>query len=94
MMDSPSRGELGGTVSTTLANLTKKWIKMSEHTSTTSRMHGVTSTGAISLAMKRKYIGAKNTSKSSVIQTQPSNHSTPATLQIPMAMIPKGPEHS
>ena len=37
MMDNPSRGELGGTASTTLANMTRKSIKMSEHTSTISR---------------------------------------------------------
>jgi len=71
MMDNPSRGELGGTVLTTPANMTKKWIKMSEHTSTTSGMHDVISTGAISPTMKRKYVGIKNTSKSSVIQMQP-----------------------
>ena len=64
----PIQGELGGTVSTTFTNSTKKLIKMSEHTSTTSRMHDVTSTGAISLAINRKYAGVKNTSKSSVTQ--------------------------
>ena len=94
MMDNPSKGELGGTASTTLTNMTKKWIKMSEHTSTTSGMHDVTSMGAVSLVVNRKYAGVKNTSKSSVIRMQPSSHLTPAMLQIPTVMILKGPEHS
>ena len=55
-------------------NMTKKSIKMSEHTSTTSGMHDVISIGAISLGMRRKYAGIKNTSKSSVIRMQPSSH--------------------
>ena len=94
IMDDPYRGELGEIVSTTLANMTKKSTKMSERTSTISEMHDVISTGAVSLAMKRKYAGVKNTSKSSIIQMQPSSHLTPAMLQIPMVMILKGPEHS
>ena len=48
--------------------MTKKWIKMSEHTSTTSGMHDVISMGVVSLGMRRKYAGVKNTSKNSVIQ--------------------------
>ena len=67
MMDNPSKGELGGTISTTLTKTTKKSTKMSERTSTISEMHDVISTGAVSLAMKRKYAGVKNTSKSSAI---------------------------
>jgi len=67
MMDDPSRGELEGTVSTTLANTTKKSIKMSEHASTTSRMHDVISMGTVSPDMRRKYAGVKNMSKNSVI---------------------------
>ena len=67
---------------------------MSENTSTISGMHDVTLMGAISLSMKRKYAGVKNTSKNSVIQIQPSRHLTSAMLPIPMVMIPKGPEHS
>ena len=63
----PLQGELGETVSTTLSNMTKKSTKMSERTSTISRMHDVISTGTVSLAMKRKYAGVKKTSKSSVI---------------------------
>ena len=55
-------------MTTTLANSTKKSIKMSEHTSTTSGMHDVISMGAISLGMRRKYVGVKNTSKNSVIR--------------------------
>ena len=94
MMDDPSRGELGGTVLTTLANMTKKSTKMSEHTSTISGMRDIISTGAVSLVMKRKYTGVKNTSKSSVIWMQPSSHLTPAILPIMMVMILKGPEHS
>ena len=93
MMDNPSKGELGG-VSTTLANSTKKSTKMFERTSTISKMHDVISTGAVSLAMKRKYAGVKSTSKNSETQTQPSSHSTLATPHITMVMIPKGPEHS
>ena len=67
MMDDPSRGELGGTVSTTLTNMTKKSTKMSKHTLTISKMRDVISIGIVSPAMKRKYTGVKNTSKSSVI---------------------------
>ena len=94
MMDNPSRGELGGTASTTHANMTKRSTKMSERTSTISGMRDVISMGVVSLGMWRKYADVKNTSKSSVIRMQPSNHLTPALLQIPMVMIPKGPEHS
>ena len=94
MMDNPSGRELGGTVSTTLANTTKKSTKMSEHTSTISGMRDVISMGAVSLAMKRKYAGVKNMSKSLVIRMQPSSHLTPATLQILTVTIPKGSEHS
>ena len=68
--------------------------KMSERTSKIFGMRDVISTGAISLAMKRKYAGVKNTSKNSVIRIWPSSHLTPATLPIPMVIIPKGPEHS
>ena len=67
-------------MSTTLANTTKKSIKMSEHTSTTSRMHDVISMGDVSLSMRRKYINVKNTSKNSVIWMQPSSHLTLAML--------------
>ena len=94
MIDNPSRGELRGTISTTLANTTKKSIKMSEHTSTTSGMHDVISMDAVSLGMRRKYAGVKNTSKNSVIRMQPSNHLMPAMLPIPTVTILKGPEHS
>ena len=80
MTDNPSREELGGTASTTLANTTKKSIKMSENTSTTSGMHDVISMGAVSLGMRRKYVGVKNTSKSLVIWMQPSSHLMPAML--------------
>jgi len=93
MMDNPSKGELGG-VSTTLANSTKKSTKMFERTSTISGMRDVISTGAISLTMKRKYTGVKNTSKSSVIRMHPSSHLTPAMLLIPTVMIFKSPKHS
>ena len=86
--------ELGGTASTTLANMTKKSTKMSERTSTISEMCDVISTGAVSLTMKRKYASIKSTSKNSETQTKPSSHSMLATLQITMLMIPKGPEHS
>ena len=41
---------------------------MSEHTSITYGMHNVISMGAISLGMRRKYAGVKNTSKNLVIQ--------------------------
>ena len=92
MMDDPSRGELGGTISTTLANMTKKSTKMSERTSTIFGTCDIISTGTVSLAMKRKYAGVKNTSTSLVIRTQPSSHSMPATPQ--MVTIPRGPEHS
>ena len=81
-------------MSTTLANMTKKSIKMSEPTSTTSGMHDIISMGAISLSMRRKYAGVKNTSKNSVIRMQPSSHLTSAMLPIPTVTIPKGPEHS
>ena len=67
-MDNPSREELGGTVSTALANSTKKLTKMFEHTSTISEMRDVISTSSVSLGMRRKYAGVKNTSKSSVIR--------------------------
>ena len=50
--------------------------------------------GVVSLTMKKKYAVIKNTSKSSVIQTQPSSHLTSATLQIMMATVPKAPEDS
>ena len=94
MMDNPSKGELGGTISTTLTKTTKKSTKMSERTSTISGTHYVISTGVVSLAMKRKYVGAKNTSKSSVIQTQPSSRLTPAMPLIMTVTVPKGPENS
>ena len=94
MIDDPSRGELGGTISTTLANTTKKSIKMSENTSTTSGMHDVISMGTVSLSMRRKYVSVKNTSKNSVIRMQPSSHLTSAMLPIPTVTILKGPEHS
>ena len=94
MIDNPSRGELGGTISTTLANTTKKSIKMSKLTTTTFEMHNVISMGAVSLGMRRKYIGVKNTSKNSVIRMEPSSHLMPAMLQILTVMIPKDPEHS
>ena len=90
----PLQGELGGTTSTTLANMTKKSTKMSECTSTISETRHIISTGAVSLAMKRKYVGVKKTSKSSVIRMQPSSHLTPAMLQNLTVMILKGPEHS
>ena len=80
MMDNPSRGELGGTASTTLASTTKKSTKMSERTSTIFGMRDVISTGVVSLDMKRKCIGIKNTSKSSVIWMLPSSHLTSAML--------------
>jgi len=53
---------------------------MSENTSTTFEMHDVISMGAVSLAMKRKYAGVKNTNKSLVIQMQPSSHLMSAML--------------
>jgi len=81
-------------VTTTLANSTKKSIKMSEHTSTTFGMHNVISMGTFSLGMRRKYAGVKNTSKNLVIWMQPCSHLTLAMLPIPTVMIPKGPEHS
>ena len=65
---------------------------MFEHASIISGMRDIISTSVVSLAMK-KYAGVKNTSKSLVIQTQPSNHSTLATPQITTTMIPKGPEY-
>ena len=68
MMDNPSRGELEGTVSTTLTNTTKKSIKMSENISTTSGKHDIISMGVVSLGMRRKYAGVKITSKNSVIR--------------------------
>ena len=67
---------------------------MFEHTSPTSGMHDVISTGVVSLDMKTKYASVKNMSKSPVIWMQPSSHLMPAMLPIPMVMIPKGPEHS
>ena len=67
---------------------------MSENTSTTSGMHDVTLMGAVSLGMRRKYAGVKNTSKNSVIWMQPSSYSTSAMLPIPTAMILKAPVHS
>jgi len=67
MMDNLSRGELGATTSTTLANTTRKLNKMFEHTSTISEMRNVISKGAISLTMKKRYTAIKNMSKSSVI---------------------------
>jgi len=79
MMDNLSRGELGATASTTLANTTRKLKKMSEHTSTISETRDDVSTSVVFLAMKKKFTAVKNTSKSSVIQTQPSSHSTSAT---------------
>jgi len=72
----------------------KKSTKMSKRTSTIFRIRDVILTGTVSLAMKRKYAGVKNMSKSSVIQTQPSSHSTPAMPQITTVTIPKGLEHS
>ena len=81
-------------MSTTLANTTKKSIKMSEHTSTTSGMHDIISTGAIYLGIKRKYAGVKNMCKNSVIRMQPSRYLTSAMLPIPTVTILKGPEHS
>ena len=86
--------ELWATASTTLTNTTRKLPKTSEHTSTIFETHDVISTGAVSLAMKKKYAAVKSTSKSSVIQTQPSSRSTSATPQIMTATIPKGLEHS
>jgi len=74
--------------------MTKKSIKMSEHTSTTSRMHDIILMGAIFLSMRRKYAGIKNMSKNSVIRMQPSSHLTSAMLPIPTVTILKGPEHS
>ena len=67
---------------------------MFERTSTIFKTHDVILVGAVSLAMKKKYAGVKNTSKSSIIQTQPSSHSTSAMPQITMATILKGLEHS
>ena len=94
MMDNSSRPELRGTISTTLANMTKKSTKMSERTSTIFETRDVILMGAVSLTMKRKYAGVKNTSKSSIIRMQPSSHLTLAMLQIPTVTIPKGPKHS
>ena len=91
MMDNLSRGEPGATALTTLANTTRKSTRTSEHTSTISKMRDIISKGAVSLAMKKKYAAVKNMSKSSVIWTQPSSHSTP---QITTATIPKGSELS
>ena len=88
-MDNPYRGELGGTASTTLTNTIKKWNKMSERTSIIFGMRDVISTGTVSPTMKRKCIGIKNTSKSSVIWMLPSSHLMPT-----MPPIPKGLEHS
>ena len=63
----PLQGELGGTALTTLTNTTKKSNKMSERTSTIFGTRDVISTGAISLAMKKKYVSINNTSKNSAI---------------------------
>ena len=66
-MDNLSRVELGATAPTTLANMTRKSTRMSERTSIISKMRDVISMSAVSLAMKKKYTGVKNMSKSSVI---------------------------
>ena len=76
----PLQGELGGTASTTLANMAKKSTKMSGHTSTISRTSDVISMGTVSLAMKKKYAGVKSTNKNSAIRMLPSSHSMSATL--------------
>ena len=94
MMDNLSRGEPGATALTTLANMTRKSTRTSEHTSTISETCDDISTSAISLAMKKKYAAVKNTSKSLVIRTQPSSHSMSATPQITVSTILKGLEHS
>ena len=78
-------------MSTTLTNTTMKSTEMSEHTSTISEMHDNVSTSTVFLVVKKKYATVKSTSKSSVIQTQPSSRSTLAT---PTTTIPKGPKHS
>ena len=53
---------------------------MSERTTTISETRDVISMGDVSLAMKRKYVGIKNTSKSSIIWMQPPSYLMPAML--------------
>ena len=79
MMDNLSKGELRATASNTLANTTRRLTRTSERTSTIFEMHDNVSTSAVLVAMKNKYATVKNTSKSLVIQTQLSSHSTSAT---------------
>ena len=69
MMDNLSRGKPGATSSTTVANMTRKLTRMSEHTSTIFEMHDDISMSTIFLAMKKKYTTVKSMSKSSVIRT-------------------------
>ena len=77
----PLQGELG----------TRKSTRMSEHTLTISETRDDVSTSTVFLTMKKKYATIKSTSKSLVIRSQPSSHSTLVTS---MEMIPKGPKHS
>ena len=73
------------------ANMTRRSTRTSERTTTISETRDDVLTSAVFLAMKKKYGTVKSTSKSSVIQTEPSSHSMSVT---PTAMIPKGPKHS
>ena len=81
-------------MSTSLNNTTRKPTRTFERKSIISETRNVILTSTISLTMKKKYAAIKNTSKSSVIWTQPSSHSTSTTPQITTVMIPKGPQHS
>ena len=71
--------------------MTRRSTRTSECTSIISKMHDDVSTNAILVTIKKKYATVKNTSKSSVIQTQLSSHSTSAMPQITTTTIPKGP---
>jgi len=78
MIDNPSREELGTTAPTTITKMTRKSTETFGCTSTISDTCDDVSTSAALAIMKKKYAAAKSMSKSSVIQTQPSSHSTPA----------------
>ena len=69
MMHNLSRGKIGATASTTLANTTRKSTRTSKHTLTISMTRDDVSMSAIFLAMKKKYATVKSMSKSSVIWT-------------------------
>ena len=66
MMDHLSRGEPWATVSTTLANMTRKSTRTFEHTLTIFETRDDVLTSTVFLTMK-KYATVKSTSKSSVI---------------------------